>query len=129
MPHYILLCHQSPGTGEAPHGDDGDPVAISLEELRAAGVLVDVQRLEPPGTATTVRVRGQETQVTDGPFAVTKEMLAGFYVLDCADLDEAVRWAGRIPGARSGAIEVRPLGPPVDPSAGARRGVGAGTAG
>ena len=60
-------------------------------------------------TATTVRVRNGETQITDGPFAETKETLAGFYLVDTGTLDEAIDWASRIPGARIGSVEVRPV--------------------
>jgi hypothetical protein len=77
--------------------------------MSAAGVLVDSGPLQPPSSATTVRVRDGEPLVTDGPFAELKEQIGGYYVLDCADLDEALRWAARIPAARFGAIEVRPL--------------------
>ena len=59
--------------------------------------------------ATTVRVRGGKTVTTDGPFAETKEQLGGFYILDCANLDEAIEWAAKIPGAAVGSIEVRPV--------------------
>jgi hypothetical protein len=64
--------------------------------------------LQGPGTATTVRVRNDETVVTDGPFAETKEALGGYYVLECESLDEAVQLAARIPGAEHGVVEVRP---------------------
>jgi hypothetical protein len=77
--------------------------------LREAGVLVAHAPLRSVATATTVRVRGDETELTDGPFAVTKEVLAGYYVLDCADLDEAIRHAARLPWARYGSVEVRPI--------------------
>ena len=65
--------------------------------------------LQPTATATTVRVRGDERLVTDGPFAETKEQLGGYYLLECKDLDEAIEWAAKIPGAKSGSIEVRPI--------------------
>ena len=65
--------------------------------------------LQPSVTATTVRVRDGERLLTDGPFAETKEQLGGFYALECKDLDEALAWAARIPEAKSGAIEVRPV--------------------
>jgi hypothetical protein len=67
--------------------------------------------LYPTGTATTVRVseKGGEVIATDGPYAETKEALTGFYLLECADLDEAIAWAGRIPAAWGGAVEVRPV--------------------
>jgi hypothetical protein len=73
------------------------------------GVLVDSGPLQPPSSATTIRVRDGESLVTDGPFAEIKEQIGGYYVLDCADLDEALRWATTIPAVRYGAIEVRPL--------------------
>ena len=60
-------------------------------------------------TATTVRVRDGTTETTDGPFAETKETLGGFYILDCKDLDEAIEYAAKIPGAKYGSIEVRPV--------------------
>ena len=65
--------------------------------------------LQPTSAATTVRVRGGETVVTDGPFAETKEQLGGFYLLECKDLDEAMEWAAKIPGAKVGTIEIRPV--------------------
>ena len=77
--------------------------------LREAGLLVGVQRLHSTESATSVRVRDGETEITDGPFAVTKEVLAGYYVLECADLDEALKQAARLPMARWGTIEVRPV--------------------
>ena len=65
-------------------------------------------------SATSVRVRGGETEITDGPFAVTKEVLAGYYILDCADLDEALKHAARLPMARWATVEVRPVMPPEE---------------
>ncbi len=73
------------------------------------GVLQGGERLRPTGDATTVRVRNGETLSTDGPFAETKEQLAGYYLVDCKDLDEAIEVAALIPGARTGSIEVRPI--------------------
>jgi len=63
----------------------------------------------PSTTATTVRVRGGKVSTTDGPFAETKERLGGYYVVDVKDLDEAIKWAAKIPGAADGSIEVRPV--------------------
>jgi hypothetical protein len=74
-----------------------------------AGVLLGGEGLQPSGTATVVRVRDNETATTDGPFAETREQLGGYYLLDCRDLDDAIGWAARIPGAQTGAIEVRPV--------------------
>jgi hypothetical protein len=79
------------------------------ESLRKAGLLVANAPLHSVAAATTVRVRGGEADLTDGPFAVTKEILAGYYVLRCADLDEALRHAARLPTARYGSVEVRPI--------------------
>src|SRR4051812_35940934 len=79
------------------------------EDAQRAGVLVAGEGLEPTSAATTVRVRDGERVLSDGPFAETKEQLGGFYLLDCANLDEAIDWAARIPGAASGSVEVRPV--------------------
>jgi hypothetical protein len=76
---------------------------------KEAGVLVAGDPLQPVGTATTVRVKGDKPLTTDGPFAETKEQLGGYYILDCKDLDEAMSWAARIPSARHGSVEVRPI--------------------
>jgi hypothetical protein len=79
------------------------------EEMTEKGVLLAGEGLYPTPTATTVRVRDGERAVTDGPFAETKEQLGGFFVLDCNDLDEAIDWAAKIPGAQIGSVEVRPV--------------------
>jgi hypothetical protein len=73
------------------------------------GVLQGGERLRFTSDATTVRVRNGEVLATDGPFAETKEQLAGYYVVECKDLDEAIEVAAKIPGARTGSIEVRPI--------------------
>jgi hypothetical protein len=88
------------------------PLFVELHRnLAEAGVLVGVKALRSPETATSVRVRAGDTEITDGPFAVTKEVLAGYYVVECADLDEALKVAARIPAAGWGTIEVRPVAP------------------
>lgn len=79
------------------------------EEATQAGVLGKGNALQPVSTATSVRVRAGQAQITDGPFAETKEQLGGYYILDCQDLDEALLWAAKIPTARYGTIEVRPV--------------------
>jgi hypothetical protein len=79
------------------------------DSLREAGLFLGADRLHPVGSATTVRVRNGETEVLDGPFAVTKEYLGGYYLLECADLDEALKHAARVPLARYGSVEVRPV--------------------
>jgi hypothetical protein len=73
------------------------------------GLFQSGEALQPTSTATTVRVRNDETLTTDGPFAETKEQLGGYYLVDCKDLDHAIETAARIPGARNGSIEVRPV--------------------
>jgi hypothetical protein len=78
-------------------------------DAEAAGVLAGGNELALTRNATTVRVRDDEALVTDGPYAEVKEALGGFYLLECASLDEAVEWAARIPGAEHGAVEVRPV--------------------
>jgi hypothetical protein len=78
-------------------------------ELEEAGALIAGEGLYPTATATTVRVRDGERSVTDGPFAETKEALGGFFVLDCKNLDEAIEWAEKIPGSRTGSVEIRPV--------------------
>ena len=86
------------------------PMFVELHRsLREAGLLVGVQRLYSAQSATSVRVRDGQTEIIDGPFAVTKEVLAGYYVLECADLDEALRQAARLPMAPWATIEVRPI--------------------
>jgi hypothetical protein len=88
------------------------PMFVELHRsLREAGLLVGVQRLHSVQSATSVRVRDGETEIVDGPFAVTKETLAGYYILECADLDEALKHAARVPAARWGTVEVRPIMP------------------
>jgi hypothetical protein len=79
------------------------------EGFRARGVLVAAEALQPIESATTVRVRNGKLTVTDGPFAETKEQLAGFYLVDARDLDDAIQIAAEIPPAREGSIEVRPI--------------------
>ena len=76
---------------------------------REAGVIKSGEALQPTHTATTVRVRDGKLATTDGPFAETKEQLGGFYLLDCPNLDDAIAWAAKIPGAKNGCVEVRPI--------------------
>jgi hypothetical protein len=79
------------------------------QALTKAGIHLGGEALQPHATATTVRIRDGNTMTTDGPFAETKEGLGGFYLIDVGDLDEALDWAARCPGARYGSIEVRPV--------------------
>ena len=79
------------------------------EHLRANGSLIAAEALQPIDTATTVRVRNGRVSVTDGPFAETKEQLAGFYLVEARDLNDAIQIASKIPPAREGSVEVRPV--------------------
>jgi hypothetical protein len=78
-------------------------------EVRERGILEAGEALQPSSTATTVRIRDGRMEATDGPFAETKEVLGGFYLLACRDLDEAIDLATRIPAAKRGSIEIRPI--------------------
>ena len=83
-----------------------------MQDAARKGILVGAEPLAPTATATTVRVQNGKPLVTDGPFAETKEQLAGYYIMDCENLDEAIEWAAKIPTAcqgGSGSIEIRPL--------------------
>jgi hypothetical protein len=86
--------------------------AALLEETARQGILRGADPLAVSSTATTVRMQGTDVMLTDGPFAETKEQLAGYYLLDCKDLDEAIQWASKIPTAcqgRAGCVEIRPI--------------------
>jgi hypothetical protein len=113
MAEYMMLVYQEEvdPAEQAEREAELPMFAEFFRSLREAGLLVGVQRLRSAESATSVRVRAGETEITDGPFAVTKEYLAGYYVLDCADLDEALKQAARFPGARHGTVEVRPVMP------------------
>ncbi|HEY5560131.1 MAG TPA: YciI family protein [Steroidobacteraceae bacterium] len=80
-----------------------------MDDIRKSGHYVGCNRLQPTGSATTVRVRNGRVAATDGPFAETKEQLGGYFLLEARDLNEAIQLAARIPGARYGSIEVRPV--------------------
>jgi hypothetical protein len=111
VPQYLLLLY-APEVSEEEQAEREREFPLWLElndSLREAGLLEGANRLHPVSSATTVRVRDRETEITDGPFAATKEMLIGYYLLDCGDLDEALRQAPRIPLARYGSVEVRPV--------------------
>lgn len=97
------LLHSLP---ESP--EDSECLAYA-EHIQASGRMIAAEALQSVHTATTVRVRGGKTSITDGPFAETKEQLAGFYLVDARDLNEALRIAEKIPAARVGSVEVRPV--------------------
>lgn len=94
------------------------------EEIRASGKCLASEALQPVETATTVRVRGGRVSVVDGPFAETKEQLAGFYLIEARDLNEAIQVASRIPPATVGSVEIRPVRP-IRETVAAARGAGA----
>jgi hypothetical protein len=111
MSQYLLLLY-------APDGDEAEAARRWAElprwkevtdALDADGLLVSNNALKPVDVATTVRVRGGERELVDGPFAVTKEILAGYYLLDCPNLDVALDAAARLPMAEYGSVEVRPV--------------------
>jgi hypothetical protein len=115
MPQYMLLIYEDPTASPAPdspqaQAEFGEYGAFT-EDIRSNGQFVSGAPLQMTDTATTVRVNGNggDAVLSDGPFAETKEWLAGYYVLDCPDLDTATAQAARIPAARHGAIEVRPV--------------------
>src|SRR5262245_7103021 len=83
--------------------------AAFTQEVRDRGALLAAEALQPVATATTVRIRDGQMITTDGPFAETKEALGGFYLIEARDLDEAIELAAKIPAAREGSIEVRPI--------------------
>jgi hypothetical protein len=106
---YLLLIYTDPEA--MPEGGTAsmeDWVAYT-EELRAAGVVLGGDPLEGADMATTVRVRGGERLTTDGPFAETKEILGGYYMIDVDGLDEALAWAAKMPNITYGSVEVRPV--------------------
>jgi len=89
-----------------------EPWKAYMSELSAAGVMRGGNRLAPPWTATTVRVRGGQRTFQDGPFAETKEIASGYIVIDVDSLDEALKWAERSPSSVTGSTEVRPVAMP-----------------
>ena len=97
------VLHTSP---DSPH--DSECLAYA-EAIQASGRMLAAEPLQPVNTATTVRMRDGKVSITDGPFAETKEQLAGFYLIDARDLNEAIQVAGGIPAARVGSVEVRPV--------------------
>ncbi len=110
---YMLLIYSQEGqwanAGEAEQEAEMAKWYRYTEELRNAGVSTAGDALQPTATATCVRDNGDAPMVTDGPFAETKEQLGGYYLLDVADLDEAIKWAHKCPGAAKGTIELRPI--------------------
>lgn len=110
---YLALIHTDEDAwgalSEADHATMMEQYFAFSRDGGEAGVIQGGSELAPSTTATTVRVRNDETLVTDGPFAELKEALGGYFVFECDSIDDACSWAARIPGAATGAIEVRPI--------------------
>ena len=124
---YALLIYTEP-TEPAPEEFEATMAAYNAftKEAADAGVMRGGEALEDAKEARTVRVRDGQTLVTDGPFAETKEEFGGYYIVDAPSIDEAIRWAAKIPGAKRGSIEVRPVWDIPDSGLGAAAaGVGA----
>jgi hypothetical protein len=115
--HYLLTYNETTRDFEQRQDPQAAPAYWAawnayIGALGQAGVIVHGAGLHPPGTATTVRVREGARQVHDGPFADAHEHLGGFFIIDVANLDEALEWAARAPSSASGSTEVRPVMPP-----------------
>ncbi len=110
---YLLMIALDESAGARTAEEEGHEIspeyAAFAKEMAERGVLLGGERLRLTSDATTVRVRNGEVLATDGPFAETKEQIAGYFLVDCKDLDEAIEVAARIPGARDGSVEVRPI--------------------
>jgi hypothetical protein len=110
---YMLLIYGDQGSWdtrtEEERGQIFQAYGTFTQELQDSGAMVAGDALEPTDTATTVRVQNDEVLTTDGPFAETKEQLGGYYLIEAESLDEAIGWAAKIPGARHGSVEVRPV--------------------
>ena len=110
---YLLLIYGEEQAGANMSKEDMDAMMgdynAYTEALQQAGVMAGGEALHPTSAATTVRVQNGKQLTTHGPFAETKEQLGGYYQINCANLDEAIEWAAKCPGARSGSIEVRPV--------------------
>jgi len=112
MKYLLLIYANESGIQSASQEQAGQMLAAYgayTEATKKAGVHVDSNRLRPAAAGTTVRVRNGKTEVLDGPYAETKEQLGGYYMIDVADLDAALSWAARCPGASHGTMEVRPI--------------------
>ena len=113
MPKYVALIYGDETQYANVTPEDGAKMMKAYDDyteaVRSSGAFEAGEGLQGTNTATTVRVHNGEISTTDGPFAETKEQLGGFYILNCKDLDEAIEWAAKIPGANGGSIEVRPV--------------------
>ena len=110
---YALLIYSAPGAGPAEGSEEAQAEYAEYfafgDYVRERAEIAAGEALHGVESATTVRVRDDEVLITDGPFAETKELLGGFYIVEAEDLDQAIEFAGRIPTARYGSVEVRPV--------------------
>ena len=110
---YMLLIYGDPSLAASMTPEEGEKMMADYytftQSIVESGEMLSGEPLQGVETATTVRVRGGRTASTDGPFAETKEVLGGYYLVDCKDLDRAIELAARIPGAHGGSVEVRPV--------------------
>lgn len=112
MRYLLLICTPESYYEKLSEPEMGELMAgyrKAHDEMVEAGVYAGGERLQPIATATTVRVKGGDLTTTDGPFAETKEQFGGYYMVDVENLDDAIRWAAKIPGASYGSVEVRPI--------------------
>ena len=109
MKYMLLIYHDERALSEAERAECYAESARLAGEIHARGQYLAANPLHPTSTATTVRVRNGKRLVTDGPFAETREQLGGYFLIDARDLDEAIAVAARIPMARKGTVEVRPV--------------------
>jgi len=112
MKYLCLVYHEEAKIETMPQGEYDAIVEAVLEyreELRSSGHYIDSSPLQPVRSATTIRVRHGQVTITDGPFAETREQLGGYYIINATDLNDAIRVASKMPPARLGCIEVRPL--------------------
>ena len=110
---YLLMIYGNEAALKAASKTESDQLLAAygayVEAMTKAGILLGRNRLQPTTSATTVRVTNGKTQVLDGPYAETKEQLGGYVLIDVPDLDTALSWAARCPGASTGVMEVRPI--------------------
>lgn len=110
---YLMLLYGAEDVGPQPgtpeHAAEMQEWFAITQEMAEAGIMAGGEALHEAATATTIRVRDGATQVTDGPFAETKEVLGGFYLIDVENLDEATKWAEKIPSVPYGSVEIRPV--------------------
>lgn len=108
---FLLMIHEDESrfAGPSPDAPISDECCAYMQELKDAGVHLASQRLQLTSSAVTVRVREGKTLATDGPFAETKEHLGGFHLIDVPSVQDALAWAARVPSARRGSVEVRPI--------------------